>query len=146
MNVDTFGESFLDLSKTTKLKDLMFRWGGASVRWITMALQTVRSEKLQRITIQLRTLTLRKMVNGTDHQEWQDLDHLLVRFWTTHSIRPQVMYDPDEGGQDLKDEIDHMLGLLPELTRRGLVDVVETPPALRTTLTVATGMDIFFPL
>ena len=121
----------------------MFRWGGTSVRWITMALQTVKSKKLQRITIQLLTLTLRKMFVGVDEWEWQDLDHLLVRFWTSHSIRPLVMYDPDEDGKGLRDEVNRMLSLLPELTRRGLVDVVETPPALRTTFTVATGMGIF---
>ena len=123
----------------------MFRWGGTSVRWITMALQTVKSKKLQQIAIQLRTLTLRKMFVGVDEWEWQDLDHLLVRFWTSHSIRPLVMYDPDEEGEDLRDKIDRMLSLLPELTKRGLVDVVETPPALRTTFNVATGIGIFSP-
>ena len=55
------------------------------------------------------------------------------------------MLTPLEGGtQDLRDEIDHMLSLLPELARRGLVDLVETPLTLRTTLTVATVMDTFF--
>ena len=96
-----------------------------------MALQTVKSKKLQQITIQLRTLTLRKMFVGVDEWEWQDLDHLLVRFWTSHSIRPLVMYDPDEEGEDLRDKIDRMLSLLPELTKRGLVDIVELRLTLR---------------
>ena len=140
MNVGISKASSLNLSKVAKLKDMMFRWGGTSIRWIITALQTVESEKLQRITIHLLTSTLRKLIYSADHQEWQDLDHLLVQFWTSHSIRPQVMCDPDGGGKDLRD---HVLSLLPELTRRGLVDLVETPPTLRTTLTAATGTDIF---
>ena len=84
-----------------------------------MSLQTVESENLRQITIHPYATTL----TGTAvHQEWQDLDRLLVQFCTSHSIRPRVMYGLDEGGREMRD---HASSLLPELTRRGLVDLVE---------------------
>ena len=112
----------LDLSKATKLKDLALRWRGPSPQRITMALQTIESKKLQHITIHLYNTTLEDPVEEMDHREWQDLDHLLVQLWTSHSIRPQAAYEVVGGGKDLRD---HAPSLLPELTRRGLVDLVE---------------------
>ena len=55
-------------------------------------------------------------------QEWQDLDHLLVQFRTSRSILVGIVCDVEVREEDLRDYIP---GLLPELTRRGLVDVVE---------------------
>ena len=54
--------------------------------------------------------------------QWYDLDRLLVRFWASHSIRPKVAY---EAGVRRKDMRDCMSSLLPELTKRGLIDLVE---------------------
>ena len=85
---------------------------------MTAALRTIKSKTLQYITIHPATvLTIEDPV----HQEWQDLDRLLVQFWALHPIRLQVTYGIKEGGIDLRD---HIPTLLPELTRRGLVDLV----------------------
>jgi len=109
----------LDLSIAAKLKYLGFLRKGSSVRWISTTLQTVKSKSFQRISIfQFDPITVEESVC----QEWRDLDRLLVRFWTSHSIRPQVVYIAWPGQKDLKD---HAPSLLPELTRRGLVDLVE---------------------
>ena len=95
-----------------------------------MALQTVKSQNLQRITIQQDATTLENGIEERVRREWLELDHLLTQFWTSHSIRPQVVYEPGGGSQGMR----HLAsGLLPELTRRGLVDLVETPPSLRIT-------------
>ena len=115
----------LDLSKTTKLKDLTFQGSMSSVRWIVAILQTVESKNLQQITIYPYSSPLGSLAEQTDHQEWQDLDRLLVQFWTSYSIRPQLMYSPDDGGRGTRD---HAQSLLPGLTRRGLVDLVEVSP------------------
>ena len=113
---------FLDLSKAAKLKDLNFRWRRMNVRWITMALKTVESKRLRHITIFPATAD---SIEEAVFQEWHDLDQLLVQFWITHSIRPCLVYRIKKlGGKDLRD---HALGLLPELTGRGLVDLVEAP-------------------
>lgn len=84
-----------------------------------MSLQTVESESLQQITIHPYATTL----TGTAvRQEWQDLDCLLVQFWTSHSIRPRLLYGRDKEGKEMRD---HAPNLLPELSRRGLIDLVE---------------------
>ena len=106
----------IDLSKASKLKYLEFVLADPSVQWITMTLRTVKSKNLQFIGINPYD-DGPQIISEADHQEWQVLDHLLVQFWTSHSIRPWVMYMEE----DLKDRVP---SLLPELTRRGLVDLV----------------------
>jgi hypothetical protein len=110
----------LDLSKATKLKDLLFRCGESNVQQVTMALQTVQSKHLQRITIHPRAASVRLSAEPAP-QEWQDLDILLVQFWTSHSIRPKIMYDPGKGVNDIRGLAP---SLLPELARRGAIDLV----------------------
>jgi hypothetical protein len=56
-----------------------------------MALQTVESKNLQQITIHYPTIltgTIEEAVHQA--QEWQELDRLLVQFWTSRSIRPKI--------------------------------------------------------
>jgi len=104
-----------------KLKYLEFLLAEQSAQWITTTLRTVESKSLQRIRINPYDDILEKIGEGF-HQEWQDLDRLLVQFWTSHSIRPQVVYVPAEGEEDMRDHAPH---LLPDLTKRGLVDLVQ---------------------
>jgi hypothetical protein len=111
----------LDLSKVNKLEDLSFRCGGWNIQQITTALQTVQSKYLQQVTIHPGAAFANQIVE-TVHQEWQDLDRLLVQFWNSHSIRPKFTYEADTEGDDLRA---FAPSLLPELTRRGLVDLVE---------------------
>jgi len=115
-----------DLSKATKLKHVKFlrtiRNSGA--QWITTTLQTVKSKNLQHITIN-QTGPFPGTINEEVHQEWKDLDQLLVQFWSTHSIRPQVVYTVGNRGDGLRDLRDWLPSLWPELTRRGLIDLVE---------------------
>ena len=84
---------------------------------VTAALQTMKSKTLQHITIHPAAA---HAIEDTLFQEWQDLDRLLVQFWTPHPGRIQVIYEVNQ--RDLRD---HMPSLLPELTTRGLVDLVE---------------------
>jgi len=95
----------------------------STVQWITKTLQTVDSKNFQSITICPEN-NVPETVGEATHQEWNDLDRLLVQFWTSHSIRPQVTYVTDRGGKDFRVDAP---SLLPGLTRRGLVDIVETP-------------------
>ena len=85
-----------------------------------MTLQSVKPENLQSISIQYDGCL--ETIEEEFHQEWQDLDRLLVQFWGTHSIRPQLTYKVWKG-KDLKDD---MSSLLPELTGRGIVDLIRT--------------------
>lgn len=103
----------------TKLKGLSFLQKGSSIRWINTTLQTVKSKSLQHIGIYL--LDFFPTVGGAAQREWLDLDHLLVRFWASYSIRPQVAYV----GREWKDLTDHAPSLLPKLTSRRLIDLGE---------------------
>jgi len=55
-------------------------------------------------------------------RRWSDLDHLLVEFWESRSIRPRV------GCKRLGEKqqyMDYCIGcLLPEITKRGIVDPI----------------------
>jgi hypothetical protein len=131
----------LDLSRATNLKDLSFTCGGSDIQRVTMALQTVQSKNLQQITIypcktfgdlqQIYTHPYGTPGNPVDEavlQQWQDLDRLLVQFWTSHSIRPKITYEVGKGQKDWGALVPR---LLPELTRRGLYDLVENIPWFR---------------
>ena len=130
MAIDVPEVVFLDLTKAIKLKRVVFlreNTGHATrhtVEWVTKTLQTVESKHLQSITVSPSNKDLPETIKQEAYQEWQDLDRLLVQFWTSHSIRPRVMYVAGRrGGKDLRADAPK---LLPELTRRGLVDLVET--------------------
>jgi len=87
-----------------------------------MALRTVKSESFRNIIIHPATT---RTIEETVYQEWRELDQLLLQFWTTHSVHPHLGYRVGKpGGMDLSDCASD---LLPELTRRGLVDLVEDP-------------------
>ena len=115
-------DTSLDLSKATGLSDLVFRCAVPNVRSAVTALRTVKSKNLQQITIRLYPANLRDWTEGEDHPELQDLDRTLVQFWILHSICPRFLYGLE--GEEM-DTMAHVSLLFPELTRRGLVDVVE---------------------
>ena len=111
----------LDLSKLTKLKDVVFGCTGSDIQRITMTLQTAESINLEQITIHSPT-AFRKPIVESAYREWRDLDRLLLQFWTSRSIRPKIGYKDGEEGIDLRYLVPRML---PELTSRGIVDLVE---------------------
>jgi hypothetical protein len=89
-----------------------------------MALQTIRSKDLQRITIHPSASTFADPIGERIHQEWLGLDCLLAQLGKSCSIRPQIVCEPGEGGKDIRY---HSPMLLPEATGRGLIDIVECP-------------------
>jgi len=117
---DTSGTPSLDLSDATKLKDVAFHCG-RSTKWITTTVKTAKSENLQQITVNSPTATLGQIEEAV-YREWEDLDHLLVQLWTSRSIRPRVTYERGKREDGMKDLPSR---LLPELTRRGVVEIVE---------------------
>ena len=112
----------LDLSTATKLKDLAFRCSQPNVKWITRALRSVESNDLRRITLRPDPCIFADTIDEMAYQEWWDLDRLLVQFRTSRSIYPEVMYGAEFDEKGLRGRA---LSLLPELTSRGLVDLVE---------------------
>lgn len=117
-HVDTSEAPSLDLSKATKLQDISFRCRCLNAQWIITALRTIDCENIREISLDLAPDVLRRAV----HQEWVDLDFLLVQFWTSHSLRLKVMYDSRRG---CGNQMECVTRLLPELVRRGIADLVE---------------------
>jgi len=96
-----------------------------NVGWINKVLHTTKSGNLQRISLELPPPN--PVLNGAAHlemirQEWADLDHVLVQFWVSRSLRPKVIYEP---GTEEDELMDRVARLLPELTKRGIIDLVE---------------------
>ena len=111
-----------DISAATKLKQLVFQCNQPGVQWITMALQTVNSKNLRGITVRPNPFDLRYTTPEPICREWEDLDRMLVQFWSSHSIRPKVTYELGPGRGDMRVDAP---SLLPKLVKRGLVDLVE---------------------
>lgn len=113
------GPPSVDLSKARKLKDVEFRLYAPRVGWINKTLQTAKSENLRQITL-FSSIDPRRESDETARPEWQNLDHLLVQLWTTRSIRPALTY---QKGWETSDFVVPS-EVLPELTRRGILDLI----------------------
>jgi hypothetical protein len=80
----------IDLSNTTKLKEVAFQPISRSVNWIPATLRTAsKLQDLREISIHLPyyvTTTdagadVREAIEEEDWEEWLDLDRLLAQFW-----------------------------------------------------------------
>ena len=110
---------WLDLSKLTKLKDVVFEC--PDIQRITMTLRTTESTNLEQITI-IYPIDFGQVIVESAYREWKDLDRLLLQFWVSHSIRAKIRYEQRNEGRDLRDVAPRFL---PELTRRGVVDLIK---------------------
>jgi hypothetical protein len=124
---DEIESGSMDLSKATKLKDVVFRSGLQRVEWVVKALQTITPQHrdLQHLIIDiLHNYSFADLGDNDEeavgelvHGQWPDLDRLLIQFWGSHSIRPKVVFT---AGHGVEDSIE---SLLPEITKRGIVEV-----------------------
>ena len=100
-----------------------------------MTLETITSRQrdLQRISIHIPHIlsyaiqedgvTIEQTEVANPGTRWLDLDRLLVQFWESRSIRPKVVYPRTmDGKKGLRDWAGY---LLPEITKGGIIDVVE---------------------
>jgi hypothetical protein len=105
----------IDLSKTTKLKDVVFKPISRRVKWITKTLKTTpKLQDLREISIYLPyyvTATdvganVGEAIEEEALEEWLDLDRLLVQFWESSSIRPKVTCPTQiEGALDTRERV-----------------------------------------
>ena len=122
----------IDLSKATRLKDVVFRVDSPKVDWIPMELQSItpKHQDLRQISIHLpgRMIPLsadtdaRERMGETIYGQWLDFDRLLVQFWESRSILPRmVCLMPTEAERAVR----HFVGsILPEATRSGIIDLL----------------------
>ena len=123
----------LDLSGTTKLRDVTFRLDSLSVEWVMAALQTIKPKPrdLRQIAIYMpRYLApadpcanIRQSIGEASFGQWLDLDHLLVELWESHSVHSVASCVTRKGKRC--DERGFIGSLLPEITRRGVIHPTE---------------------
>jgi hypothetical protein len=72
----------IDLSKATKLKDVVVQSESWSTEWITMTLQTMtpKNQDLRHISIRLLLVYVDTGLGKTIDRQWLDLDRCLVQF------------------------------------------------------------------
>lgn len=120
----------LDLSKATKLEDVKFVLRTLSVKWITLALQSVGREHkdLRRIAVYVpRQLTIfpapvdvREAIGEELLEEFLELDRFLVNLWKSLSIRPSIIR-PNYRTIETSDMVDCVKSLVPEMAGRGMI-------------------------
>ena len=116
----------------TKLRDAVFRPQSPAVTWITAALQTINTKHrdLQHISIHAPSqfahidpgADIRQTIGEEVYRQWLDIDRLLVQFWESRSIRPEVICAVLRGENQTTRY--YMRCLLPEITERGIIDLV----------------------
>ena len=125
----------IDLSKARKLKDVMFVCNISGVEWVIMTLRNVIRDRgnIQQILLDLPDIPYSPCLGHVDpasvrdgmgedmYSRWLELDHLLAELWESHSIRPKITYNAPPG----KDVCSWVDCLLPELTKRGVVNPIE---------------------
>ena len=128
----------IDLSKAVILKDVAFSCE-LDPRWVAMSLRTTthNHRNLQRITLDAPSVLygnpnpdpvdpsgVQQAIGGSTYQGWMELDRILVQLWESHSVHLKVLYSVPRGMAAMKAR-GFMENLLPEVTRRGVVDLAE---------------------
>ena len=119
----------IDLSKATGLKDTAFRGEPQTLGWIAMALQTItpKHRDLRQILIDVYYpdvgIDVRKTIGEVACVQWSELDHILVQFWESRSIRPRAIWTPLGEEKENTWKRDCIGCLLPEVMRRGIIDL-----------------------
>ena len=133
--LDYSQEASIDLSKVTKLKEVTFHLQHLSVACVTLTLKTITSEHrdIQESLIQARALsnltdwpTSTAAVGDNTRGQWLDLERILIQLWKLHTACAKIGYYPGMRG-----ECHQLMGdLLPEATKRGIVELVKSPTCI----------------
>ena len=129
MNFALAEQRSLDFSNTPKLKEVVFRVRTQTVRWMTLALQTITPDHrdFRQISIHVPK-PYRPIANppdlrqGSVYNQWMDLDRLLVQLWESRGIRPKVLYEASENKEAMGE---HIGCLFPEITERGIIELAD---------------------
>ena len=124
----------VDLSKATRLRDMVFLCGRGGASCVAMTLRAVTSNhtNLRQITLYVPhtaygpTLNLADLMDElgeTEYGHWLELDRVLAQLWESHSIRPRVLHFAPSGEKE-RESNSCVHALLPEITRRGIADLV----------------------
>ena len=77
------------------------------------------------VTLASDGLNVRQIVGEENSGHWLGLDRLLVHLLESRSIRPTIIRTKPGGETNSEHRKDYIGCLFPELTRRGLIDLIE---------------------
>ncbi|KAF9778142.1 hypothetical protein BJ322DRAFT_1214811 [Thelephora terrestris] len=128
--------ALIDLSKATKLREVAF-WFTSDPTWIKNSLRTILPEHrdLQKILIYgdpyydilpNEPVGSKEVVGEEIYKQWMELDGLLVRLWESRAVRTKLTVRR-KGGR----VYNLATGLLPEMTKRGIIQSVTYPDGHR---------------
>lgn len=113
----------LDFSNAKQLRDVEFVCEKSDVRWITEVLRTAEIRNLKSVSVVVsHFVALHASRLDAADLGWSDLDRLLVELWALNSLRLRVMCRSRDGWKDPEGDV---AKVLPESTRRGIVDLVK---------------------
>jgi hypothetical protein len=117
-------EASVDLSKATKLKEVVLRPGGLYPAWVDMTFKSITAEHrdLQQISIHIPFPTVivegpadaREFLGEELYGEWMDLDRTLTQLWESRAVCTKLLYKAED-----EKSCEIIRGLLPETMKRG---------------------------
>ena len=120
--------------KATRLKEVVFSCYSLRVGWVTSTLETItpKHRNLQWISVRIPRILASVASAAEQGVRWSDLDLLLVQFYYSRSIRVRISYPQSQTqvrlvGAPTSTGKDWVAYFFPELTRRGIIDVVKEP-------------------
>jgi len=130
----------IDLSNAWKLEDVALQFtNSSSVQWVSTTLRTITTDhrKLREVLFYAPCLhcgstststfdhtnpaDITRRIGEVAYKQWLEFDRLLARIWESHSIHLKVLCYKRQDGTDCR----CANSLLPEVTRRGIADLVE---------------------
>ena len=100
--------------------------------WTAMVLKTLTSEhrNFRKVTIHIpiaissvgEPVNVKQSIGEETHGQWMDLDHILIQLWESNAIHTQVIYTTEGEKKEAREFIG---ALLPEMTKRGKVEMLE---------------------
>ena len=120
----------IDLSKATNLRGVVIRLRNPDGTWAGLMFKTLTSEHkdLRWISIymgfrgQVDIHQLQQRDQAEISRRWRDLDHTLVQLWESNKTATRIIYITAGDGKTRAREYAEQL--LPEITRRGIVELV----------------------
>jgi hypothetical protein len=124
----------IDFSEVINLKDVAFGLAGPEDVEIAMALETITSKHadFRKVSIIIQiglpdvddpdVDDIRNAIVERVYRQWMNLDRVLFQLWESKKIHTKVIYATMG---EVGDALEYVVALLPEMTKRGLVEIVD---------------------
>ena len=100
--------------------------------WAAMVLKTPTSKptdfRKDSIHIPIPTppvdapVSVKQSIGEETHEQWMDLNHILVRLWESSGVHTHILYTTEE---EKREACKYIGALLPGMTKKGIVEMVD---------------------